>query len=89
MDTSKPSVSSTFTGDDGQFSISTYEKGDGVPEGEYILTFMWGKRNVITTSYGGPDKLKGKYSDPKKSGHKITVRAGEPTDLGRIDLKTK
>lgn len=86
---SNPTVSSAFTEEDGKFAISTYEKGDGIPPGDYILTFYWGKRNVISTSYGGPDKLKGRYKDPKKSEFKVTVVEGEPTDLGRIDLKTK
>lgn len=89
MDKVNPTVSSAFTDKDGTFAISTYEKGDGIPPGEYTLTFYWGKRNVVAASYGGPDKLKGKYRDPKKSEFKVTVTEGQPTDLGRIDLTTK
>lgn len=88
MDETNPTISSAFTGDDGRFEISTYESGDGIPEGEYILTFYWGKRNLISNSYGGPDKLKGKYKDPKKSPIKVEVN-GEEQDLGQIELKTK
>jgi hypothetical protein len=89
MDKEQPYVSQALTGEDGKFEISTYEKGDGIPAGEYVLTFMWGKMNFFSNSYGGPDKLKGRYKDPKKSEHRLTVEAGKPTDLGRIDLKTK
>lgn len=89
MDKQNPTVSSAFTEEDGKFSISTYEKSDGIPAGDYILTFYWGKRNLVSMGYGGPDKLKGRYKDPKTSKIRVTVKAGEPTDLGRIDLKTK
>ncbi len=88
MDKENPTVSSATTDKEGKFEISTYEQADGLPEGEYVLTFMWGELNPIS-GYGGPDKLKKKYLDPKKSEHKFTVVAGEPTDLGRLDLKTK
>ncbi len=52
-----PTVSSAFTGPDGEFSISTYESGDGVPAGDYVLTFMWGQKEAFSGRYGGPDKL--------------------------------
>lgn len=87
-DAEHPTFSQGFSDDQGNFKISTYETGDGVPEGEYVLTFEWGKMNVLSASYGGPDKLKGRYAKPDKSEIKITA-AGEPIDLGTIELKTK
>ncbi len=89
LDKEQPTLSSAFTDEGGKFEISTYETGDGMPEGEYVLTFEWGQWNLVSGSYGGDDKLKGKYLDPKKSEHKFTVVEGEPTEIGRIDLKTK
>lgn len=80
--------SSTFTRDDGTFEISTYEKSDGVPEGEYVLTFQWGEMNLITRTMTG-DKLGGRYSDPKQSKFRFKVEKGKPVDLGRIELTTK
>ena len=77
-----------FTDEEGKFEISTYESSDGVPAGEYALTFMWGKWNM-SGSYGGPDKLNDRYTDPKTSEVKVTVKDGEPTDLGTIELTTK
>jgi 5-hydroxyisourate hydrolase-like protein (transthyretin family) len=89
MDRQNPTKSSAFTDEDGKFEISTYEKSDGMPEGDYVLTFQWGQWNMISASYGGPDKLNGRYMDPAESEVKFTVKAGEPTDLGTIELTTK
>jgi len=89
IDEKNPTSSATFTDDAGKFAISTYLSGDGVPEGEYALTFLWGQHNLITASYGGPDKLKSRYTDAKKSEVRFTVVKGKPTNLGRIDLTTK
>jgi len=88
MDASVPTVSATFTKEDGTFALSTFEEGDGVPVGEYVATFEWGQFNALSRSYE-KDKLKGKYKDPKKSEFKVSVVEGQPTDMGRIDLKTK
>ncbi|MGE5191197.1 MAG: hypothetical protein ACM3U2_01765, partial [Deltaproteobacteria bacterium] len=87
-DKEHPTESQCFTAADGTFEISTYEAGDGVPEGEYVLTFQWGEWNLFSRTYDG-DKLDGRYSDPAKSATKFEVVAGEPTDLGTIELTTK
>jgi hypothetical protein len=78
-----------MTGPDGKFAISTYQSADGVPAGEYLLTFVWGRFDMISKSYGGPDKLNGRYADHQKSEHRVQVESGKPTDLGRIELTTK
>ncbi len=88
MDVEQPTISRALTDEEGKFEISTYESSDGVPEGDYVLTFTWGDYNAISRSYG-PDKFKGKYADPEKSEHKFSVVSGEPTEIERIDLKTK
>jgi hypothetical protein len=89
MDTQHPTMSQTATDADGNFSVSTYEAGDGIPPGEYLLVFSWQDYNVMARSYSGPDKLKGRYSDAKTSQIKLTVKEGEPLDLGVIALTTK
>ena len=43
----------------------------------------------MSRDYTGPDKLNGRYADPKTSELKITVMPGEETDLGEIKLTTK
>jgi 5-hydroxyisourate hydrolase-like protein (transthyretin family) len=88
MDTENPTTSSAFTDAEGKFEISTYKAADGVPAGDYVLTFKMGKMNVMARSYEG-DKFKGRYADPKTSEVKFTVKDGEPNDLGTITLTTK
>lgn len=79
--------SQTLTGADGRFEISTYQKGDGVPPGDYSLTFFWGKMNIMNGSYDGPDRLKDKYQNSETSAVTFTVPAeGTPIDLGEIAL---
>ena len=83
-----PTVSAT-TDAEGRFEIGTYTTGDGAPEGEYVLTFVWQERELLSGRFGGEDKLKGRYSDPKKSEIKVVVEKGKPNDLGAIALTTK
>lgn len=89
IDKEHPTVSGCNTTEDGAFEISTYTSGDGMPEGDYALTFAWQKFNTFSRSFGGPDKLKKRYSNPKKSEITFSVKPGEPVDLGVIELKTK
>ena len=89
IDKENPTTSSTNTDADGEFKISTYASGDGVPEGEYVLTFFWGHTDVFTREYVGPDKLNNRYRDPKTATVKFTVEQGTPTDLGKIELTSK
>ena len=84
-----PTMSQALTGKLGKFEIGTYQTGDGVPDGEYTLTFLWGDWQAFTMTYGGPDKLNGRYRDPKTSLIKFTVKSGQPTELGEIKLTTE
>ena len=79
--------SQALTGDDGRFEISTYEQGDGVPAGDYALTFFWGKMNIMTGGYDAPDRLGGRYQEATRSVTKFTVEeSGDPIDLGDVVL---
>jgi len=89
LDPKQPTYSSAFTDAEGKFEFSTYENGDGVPEGNYAITYMWGKLNVMSMAYGGPDKLKNKYVDPKKTPFKLSVAKGKSNNLGVVELTTK
>ncbi|MBM3999403.1 MAG: carboxypeptidase regulatory-like domain-containing protein [Planctomycetes bacterium] len=89
VDAANPTVSLAYTDASGKFAVSTYDQGDGVPPGDYTLTFEWGQLNMLSMEYGGPDKLKGKYSDPKTSTIKVKVESGKPTDMGNVQLSTK
>jgi hypothetical protein len=89
FDTEHPSISACETDSAGKFTISTYESGDGVPAGEYVLTFKWQEFNLLSREYSGPDKLKDRYSDPLNAQIKLSVEAGKPKDMGTIDLKVE
>jgi hypothetical protein len=88
VDADQPTLSATFTDDAGKFALSTYRSGDGVPQGEYVLTFEWGKWNFFSGTYGGPDKLKGRYRNPDASEFRVSVTGKGPVDLGRIELSS-
>lgn len=85
-DTEHPTVSWCLTDAEGRFSLNTYETGDGVPPGEYTLTFLWGEMNAISRSYGGPDKLNKRYEKPEDSPVTFRAEVGKPVDLGTVDL---
>jgi 5-hydroxyisourate hydrolase-like protein (transthyretin family) len=89
MDKEQPTITQAITDDKGKFQLATYEAGDGAPLGEYRLIFVWQDFSVIAASFSGPDKLKGRYNDPKSSEVALTVEKGPPLDLGRIELSTK
>lgn len=81
-----PMESAALTDANGLFELSTYESGDGVPPGQYQLTFVWGQINLMNGQYSG-DKFNGKYADAAKSAHQLTVtESDEPHDLGVIEL---
>lgn len=65
-------------GKDGSFAISTYDSGDGAPEGEYILTVSWYKLlkegNDVRS---GPNVIPSKYTKPATSDIVVKVAAGE------------
>jgi len=88
VDAKMPTISQAISDALGAFEIATYEAGDGVPPGEYTLTFTWKHFSSMSMSYSGPDKLNDRYNDPKKSPVTFTV-SDQPIDLGTIELTTK
>ncbi len=89
VDTKQPTYPQGFTDAEGNIRVSTYADGDGAPAGEYKVTFLLQEYNLISRSYGGPDKLNGKYKDPQKTPISITIAKGEKNDLGLVELTTK
>ena len=73
----------------GTVAFSTFRDSDGVPPGDYVLTFAWQDWDDYWNRHEGPDRLGGRYSDPEKSEYRLTVREGETTDLGTIKLSTE
>jgi hypothetical protein len=66
---------------DGSFEFSTYDKGDGVPVGSYMLLFDALKfSRAPKREYHEPDRLKNLYNDPDKSTFPIEVKEPGKTD---------
>jgi hypothetical protein len=78
----------------GSFQPSTWKPNDGLPEGDYDVTVVWLEpARAGNTLIGGgerrgmvPDRLGGRYADPKKPQLRATIRKGEANKL-RFDLK--
>jgi hypothetical protein len=74
------------TGADGRFKLTTYQDGDGAPEGPYVVTVLY--RKVVFPRDGnayGPNLLPKEYESPETSGLKVEVVQGAnvvpPLDL--------
>lgn len=63
---------------DGSFAVSTYDSGDGAPEGEYVVTVTWNKliKNGADVRLG-PNVIPPKYGDPKTSDLVVKIASGE------------
>lgn len=86
QDPKNATLSMATTDEEGEFKAWTYQADDGVPPGEYTVTFD-DQSQTQPHMRSGPDRFKGKYSDPKKSEFKLTVPDdGEPIDMGTIEL---
>lgn len=81
---------------DGSFSLTTFEKGDGAPEGEYGVTIEWrGKPRATSGKFkfgsddddaenrtgGGKSMLNPKYGNPAKPAFTVTVTKGDPNQF--------
>jgi hypothetical protein len=75
----KPSARATVQ-PDGTFKITTYDSGDGAPEGEYKVTVEW--RPLVQSGgdwHQGPNTLPAKYASPTTTDLKANVVAGSNT----------
>jgi hypothetical protein len=70
---------------DGAFRLTTFTTGDGAPPGHYFLIVRWPGKPKPGHELG-PDRLQGRYADPKKPAREIEITSG-PNELGRIELK--
>ena len=76
---------SGITEQDGTFQITTYQKGDGAPEGIFVVTISWPEApNSLEPS---PDRLRGLFLLPQRSSIKVKIEPRQ-NQLETIDLKT-
>ena len=63
---------------DGSFMISTFDGGDGAPEGEYVVTVRWYKlvKHGVDV-VAGPNVIPPQYTRPESSGLTVRIAAGE------------
>jgi hypothetical protein len=77
-------------GADGSFHVTTYEPGDGAPEGNYAVLVEWPEAapaEADPEAQSAPkDRLGGRYLDSQKPKLKADVKAG-PNQLPRFDLE--
>jgi hypothetical protein len=86
----------TICRNDGEFEFSTYERGDGVPPGSYVVLFaelnhpLMGSKRAKRLK--GPDSLMNLYNDPDKNAEnpRFKIDLAEPgkTDEG-FDLEVQ
>jgi hypothetical protein len=69
---------------DGTFTISAYEPGDGAPPGEYVATIQWNKYDQKLGG-SGPNVLPKKYANASTSPLKVTVNQGS-TEIKPITI---
>jgi hypothetical protein len=89
----KPVQPSAIVAADGSFEIKTFVLQDrvlkdGAPAGQYQVSCVWyppDLQKYVAAMAALPDRLKGKYSDPKTSGLRAEVRE-QPTELPTFEL---
>jgi hypothetical protein len=64
---------------DGTFQLTTQKENDGAPPGRYKVTVEWRPKKKSSTEPDGPDRLKGRYADPRASKIEVTINKGGTT----------
>lgn len=74
---------SAITDNEGRYELSTFEQGDGAPQGKYKVTIYWPESVPPGGLKGGadfpPDKFNGKYGESKSD--LIATISGDTTDM--------
>jgi hypothetical protein len=77
-----------YVDDTGTFTLTTYQKDDGAPEGEYVVTIEWRPRPANPfDKKDQPDRLHGRYSDPKTSPLRAKIDKQPDNVVPPIQLK--
>jgi hypothetical protein len=86
-DPEDPTKPAAHVDEKGTFELTTYVEGDGAPAGEYAVTILLvpPKKGPLDTQ--APDRLKGKYANPKDSKIRVTVEKKELNEVPEIRLE--
>lgn len=79
-----------LTDENGVFKITSYNAGDGAPEGEYIVTIEWKERSgLLNNNFDGMDRLDGAYANVEKNKSQpgFVIKVGrQPLQLPPFEL---
>lgn len=81
------SIADGLTDTKGQFQLSTYGRFDGCPAGEYVVTVVRTGKGYYTDETPEKNLLPEKYTTPKTSPLKITIKEG--TNDVNLEVLTK
>ena len=76
---------------DGKFQLTSIDKFDGAPAGQYKVVMTWpasGAPGQDGSVQMGPDRLKSRYLNPEKSQFTVEVKSGT-NDVPAFELKSK
>ncbi|HEY3394549.1 MAG TPA: hypothetical protein VGK58_17695 [Lacipirellulaceae bacterium] len=83
------------TGPDGKYELTTFEKHDGAPAGQYQVMVRWGAPRPESTGQmrserarRPPDRLRGRFMNPQTSGLTATI-GEEATEVPPFQLTGK
>jgi hypothetical protein len=83
-----PNKPRAYVEEDGSFRLTTYQQGDGAPEGEYVVTIDW--RPPSASPFGpnkrGADRLAGRYSKVENSKFRFKIEKKSVNELPPIQL---
>jgi hypothetical protein len=86
---SSPLKPLAYVDEKGAFTLTTYERGDGAPAGEYVVTVEWRRRiaNPFAADNEGQDRLEGRFSNPKTSKLRFTIEPRRDNVLPPIQVR--
>lgn len=89
MSSPEPLKPLAYADEQGAFALTTYERGDGAPEGEYVVTIEWRSKpaDPFAANKEGEDRLEGRYSDPKTSRLRFRIEKQADNVLPVIQVK--
>lgn len=75
----KGRVGVATSGTDGRFDARTYQPGDGLKPGDYLVTAQWPEPPPAGANpeQTGKDRLGERFAEPKKALTKVTVKEGD------------
>jgi len=83
-----------FAGPDGKFELTTFDKGDGLPAGQYKILIQWpaavggDQRDASGGRPMGPDRLRGRYMNLERTPFSATIESGS-NELPPFELLSK